>query len=309
MAKEKENLFPLDEIDAIKASPCDYRLLKRIPISTLSKDSNFPVVLNERKPDDIVVQAIVLDTETTGLDSDNDTIIELGMVKFSYSKNRNVILSVDGVFDEYEDTDQELSSVITKITGISKEDIAGKKIDIQDVVDFIKPENTPLIIAHNAGFDRPFFDKRFDSNELLIKLPWACSIKEIPWINLDSKFSKTSLEFLNTSLGYFYDSHRADIDCLALLWVLNKVDNAFSLLRQNALAYHVLLQAFGAPFDIKNDLKKMGFRWNSFIKVWEKEILETEQSTYLDELKKLYTKAPELVKFSKKISCRNRYKK
>lgn len=309
MAKEKENIFPLEEIPNIEKNPRDYCLLKRIPITTLSKDSTFPYVLNETLPDDIVQKIIILDTETTGLNIDSgDTIMELGMVRVSYSKNRSVFLNIEAIYDAYEDTDKEIPELVQIITGITKADIEGKAFDNEEVKNFITDGGkvTPLIIAHNASFDRPFFDQRFPE---LSELPWACSLKEIDWLSLDNSFTKSSLEFLSTEAGFFYDAHRADIDCLALLWLLHYIPDAFKSLRHHASQYTGRFVALNLPFDLKDKVKDLGFRWDSVDRVWYKEILETERAEYKAKMKELYGFASESADIYGKYDAFQRYKK
>ncbi|MCV6022403.1 DNA polymerase III subunit epsilon, partial [Escherichia coli] len=74
----------------------------------------------------------------------------------------------------------------------------------------------PLVVAHNAQFDRPFFEKRFAA---LGHLSWACSASGIDWKALG--FESRKLEYLLLRLGWFYEGHRAATDCLAMAWLFH----------------------------------------------------------------------------------------
>ena len=50
----------------------------------------------------------------------------------------------------------DISSFITELTGITNEMVSGKHIDGSSVSEFLK--DVDLIIAHNAKFDRAFFE-------------------------------------------------------------------------------------------------------------------------------------------------------
>ena len=74
-------------------------------------------------------------------------------------------------------------------------------------------------------------------------------------------------------LGWFYDAHRAEMDCHALLAVLQAelpVARSTGLARLLAAAptLRYRLQATGAPFDAKDALKERGYRWDAAQKVW-----------------------------------------
>ncbi|MGG2479144.1 3'-5' exonuclease, partial [Rhizobium sp. BR5] len=74
-----------------------------------------------------------------------------------------------------------------------------------------------LIIAHNAGFDRPFCEA---FSPIFRDKAWACSVSEIDWSARGFEGSK--LAYLIGQSGYFHDGHRAVDDCFALLEVLEQ---------------------------------------------------------------------------------------
>lgn len=108
---------------------------------------------------------------------------------------------------------------ITELTGITDEKVSGQHIDETMVSDCLK--DAFLIVAHNASFDRPFFEKRFKGFE---EKKWACSLAGIDWSRFG--FKNLKLEDLLLKSGYFYEAHRASIDCLALAWLLHIQNHA-----------------------------------------------------------------------------------
>ncbi|MDP7259990.1 MAG: 3'-5' exonuclease, partial [Anaerolineales bacterium] len=95
---------------------------------------------------------ISLDLETTGLDPDNDVIIEIGAVKFSNER-------VDDEFHTLVNPGRPISRFITQLTGITNEMVAEKPLlaaVLPRLTDFVG--TTPLL-AHNVGFDLGFLRK------------------------------------------------------------------------------------------------------------------------------------------------------
>lgn len=233
-------------------NPNDFRLIERIPFT--KNGNQWPQQLFELVGDEI--EMVILDTETTGLLADEEAIIELGMVKVMYSKSKNRISSIVEVISLYEDPQKPIPENITRLTGITNEMVTGQSIDDAWVADWLS--NSSLIVAHNAKFDRPFFEQRFPQ---LHTLCWACSFQGIDWTMLG--FESRKLKYLLQDSGWFYEGHRASIDCLAVAWLLYNIPESMVQLLQNARKKSVLISAIGAPFDAKDQLKSHGYRWNN----------------------------------------------
>lgn len=216
--------------------------------------------------DDFVGIGVFVDVETTGLDSVEDEIIELGMVKFEYGKKTGKIYRILDKFDAFQEPTKPISEEIEELTGISNEMVAGCNIDTEEVNAFISEAN--VVIAHNANFDRKFIEAKFSVFE---DMPWACSLEDIDWKS--EGFNARSLEFLAFKFGFVYSAHRADVDCLASIHLLSKKlpksgNYAMSELLASARESKILIKAVKAPFEAKDTLKGRGYRWNVEEKVW-----------------------------------------
>lgn len=253
--------FPVDRINEIKEHPEDFRLLERIPITRNDVIQKLPIRFEAPQPNETLVPVVFLDTETTGFDRITDDIIELALVRCTVSLTRNTIVSVDACYGEFQDPGRPLSQKIIEITGITDDLVRGHRIDANKVSNLLC--DGPLVIAHNAGFDRPFFEKFFPN---LADLPWACTQKEINWDALG--FGGKKLEFISQASGYFYDAHRALNDCLALAFILHINQKACEMLLNSARQENYRIFANGAPYDVRNGLKSSGFSWNADQKVW-----------------------------------------
>ncbi|MBW6424887.1 3'-5' exonuclease [Rhizobium sp. XQZ8] len=205
------------------------------------------------------LMGIILDTETTGLNPRKDEIIEIGVIAFTFNE-KGAIGDVTGIYGGLQQPSGPIPGEITRVTGITSEMVAGEVIDIVALRSLIDPAD--LIIAHNAGFDRPFceaFSPAFSSKA------WACSNAEIDWSSRG--FEGTKLGYLIGQAGYFHDGHRAVDDCFALLEVLDRKAQAddltpFAELYRASQRSRVRIFAENSPFDFKDHLKARGYRWS-----------------------------------------------
>jgi DNA polymerase-3 subunit epsilon len=203
--------------------------------------------------------AVIVDTETTGLDHTRDEVIEIGMVAFSYDEDGR-IGDVIGTYNALREPTVPITPEITLLTGIKPEMVKGHTIDLDAVEAFIQPAH--LVIAHNARFDRPFCERLAHGFSLKA---WACSHAEISWSEYGFEGSK--LGYLLSQCGWFHQGHRAVEDCHALLEVLAtplRGDAGWAMSHLLGSARKALLRiwAEGSPFDMKDTLKKRGYRWN-----------------------------------------------
>ncbi|MGV1044469.1 3'-5' exonuclease [Limnohabitans sp.] len=210
-------------------------------------------------------RVIVLDTETTGLDALNEKVIELAMLSVLVDSATGQPVGPVTLYESFEDPGKPIPPQITEITGIDDSMVQGQRIDDAAVTALV--EQADLIVAHNAGFDRPFVEARWP---VFARKAWNCSFAGIDWKKEGSGSAK--LEFLASERGWFYDAHRAQVDCHALLQVLSSLladgQTGLSRLLNGAGQTRYKLRATGAPFEAKDKLKSRGYRWDGEGRVW-----------------------------------------
>ncbi len=220
---------------------------------------------------------IFLDTETTGLDPNSDKVIELAMVPFEFDSAGNIYRLLPE-YNGLNDPHMPIPEIAQKITGITDDMVKGQSIDLDAVKKMLS--DAAIVIAHNAHFDRPFCEDLLDEFK---DISWACSIADINWN--EEGIEGVKLEFLAYKYGFFFEGHRATIDCQAGIEILSKplpVSGDLSLKRllETARQTNIRLWAEGSPFEKKDELKKRGYRWSAGEKgkrkAWYKDILETE---------------------------------
>lgn len=234
----------------------DYRVLRRMVVT-----DDFGLG-PARSP----AQAVVVDTETTGIDTSADRIIELGMVRFEYDTDTHAIHRVVAVYDALEDPGRPIPPESTAIHHITDDMVAGQRIDEPRVHQMLA--GVRLVIAHNASFDRVMLERRMP---VFATLPWGCSLNDVPWA--EEGFPGGKLEYLANCHGLFYEGHRSEIDCRAVVEVLRRplresgTPALRRLLERSAQASY-RIWAIDSPFDTKDLLKTRGYRWNADARCW-----------------------------------------
>lgn len=231
--------------------------------------------------------AVLVDTETTGLLHSRDEIIEIGAVSFTYN-DEGMIGDVIGVYSGLRQPSAPIPAEITRLTGITDEMVSGRYIDIAALDALVEPAD--LVIAHNAGFDRPFCERL---SPAFASKAWACSVTEIRWADLG--FEGNKLGYLVGQSGLFHEGHRATDDCHALLEVLARPagpngTRPFTELLRSSTQSRIRIFAENAPFDMKDHLKGRGYRWSDGSdgrpRAWW---IEVDEELYDEELRYLRT--------------------
>ncbi len=219
----------------------------------------------------------VLDTETSGVNAQKDEVIEIGIRLFRFHKESGQILSKEEGYGALQDPGFPLSAEITRITGITDEMVKGQAIDWERAHRLL--DAAQIVVAHNAGFDRPFVDPRLPLSQKKI---WGCSFRQIDWAA--KGFPSQKLEILAIYHGFFCHAHRALADADTLLQLLgmeSPVDGTVYLkeLLQNAKRRLAHVFATYSPIETKDMLKARGYRWDTEKRVWSKLVYAEERES------------------------------
>jgi DNA polymerase-3 subunit alpha (Gram-positive type) len=173
-----------------------------------------PIVQNSRR-DDFNQTYVILDIETTGLDSVNNEIIEIGAVKI---KKREVIDS----FQCFIKPTKPIPSNITELTGITQsmvEDAPSINVVLPDFFAFC---GDAVLVAHNAPFDLGFIREKARHLGLTINHPVVDTLSLSRELLSDLKRFKLNLvaEHLGVQLK---NHHRANDDAEATGGIMLKL--------------------------------------------------------------------------------------
>lgn len=239
----------------------DYRVLRRFVAPERYAD------LSGRD----VVRAAVVDTETTGTQHEADRIIELGIVVFEFDPATGEVGAILDRYDGLEDPGFPIPPDSTAVHGITDAMVAGQTIDDARVAALLA--DVSLVIAHNAGFDRPFLEARLP---LFESMAWGCSFKQVDWSALGVGSGK--LEYIAVCAGLFYDAHRAQADCEVLLHLLQHPfgeagERPLKRIAAAASMNGFRIGALNSPFETKDILKARGYQWDAQRRLWAVTVL------------------------------------
>ncbi|PCJ41261.1 MAG: DNA polymerase III subunit epsilon [Moraxellaceae bacterium] len=276
---EAVSSIALEQAITVISNNNDLKLLKRVPeqhlFGTASEGSK-------------LFKAAIIDLETLGLDPKAHPIIEIGFLLFSFTSEEGIIEIIE-TYNGLQDPGMPIPTEITKITGITDNDVAGKTIDWELVGRLL--QETDLVICHNASFDRNHLELQSPPfiQDIVKNMAFGCSLKDVDW--RQRGYESTKLEFLNFKAGFFYEGHRALVDCWATLNILAVEPSSFDELKTNVRKRDVLICALNSSFDTKDLLKARGYRWSdgtaALPKAWWTTIEESafnEEKAWLDEI-------------------------
>ena len=179
---------------------------------------------------------VCFDLETTGLDPLYNEIIEIGALKVRDGK-------VAERFMEFIHPQEEISPMITNLTGITNEMVANARPADAVISDFLEFCEDDVLIGHNVGFDYSFM-KSGASNLGLTFEKFGIDTFKIAQRTLKSLPSKSL-----SSLCEYYQienkaAHRAYYDALATAKLYQTLAHYFenedpSLFKQKQLTYKI----------------------------------------------------------------------
>jgi len=156
----------------------------------------------------------ILDTETSGLNVQEDKLIELAIL-LVWVDDDGEITGHMGPVSWLQDPGVELEPEITLITGLANHHLVGKQIDDTAAFGFL--DRADLLVAQNAKFDLAWIEQRYPG---LKGKAWACSCSEINWLKLG--YEGRSQQHLLWQHGWFTNAHRAEADVWSLFWLLQQ---------------------------------------------------------------------------------------
>ncbi len=166
------------------------------------------IVFNNQEYNLFDQEYVVFDTETTGLNSGIDQMIEIGAVKV---KNDEII----DRFDELIACPNPLPKIITELTNITDEMLEGKDSEEEVTKRFLEFVGDLPLVAHNAQFDIAFVSsamKKYNLGEFKNTVIDTMGLAR----NVYPEWRNHKLSTLVKNLNVEWDEdkhHRADYDC------------------------------------------------------------------------------------------------
>ena len=254
--KESEQLNFLDETTKEITNEKEKDLGVKSPLQ--SKDERFGILRNENFPENI----LILDTETTGLDNENDDCLEVGSILFNV-KSRSVLAQHSFLLPVEINNAEKINNIPAEITRLPQ--------PLSEAIKYFESlvRVSNVIVAHNAEFDKKWFGlKKLPQ----IEKPWICSMDDITWPADRQLKTRPSVRDLALAYGVpVWNAHRALTDCIYLAEVFIRCSELEKLLIR-ALEPKVLLRA-EISYEDRYLAKNAGFRWNDAIKgAWSRKM-------------------------------------
>lgn len=204
------------------------------------------------------ISVVAFDVETTGLDGENDEIIEVAANKFTFIPDEKVsFVTVEtGRFSSLVKPKNEISAFITSINHITNEMVKDAP-DLRPVlVDFLRfCGGASILVAHNASFDAKFIGRGIRRNAIPMALnPIFDSLKMVKKIMPEFRSYKLVeiAKRLHGQTGVNLETnrlHRAEYDCIILREIccacLRKRYQCSDMLQASAMKK--LIQIHGKP--------------------------------------------------------------
>jgi DNA polymerase-3 subunit epsilon len=212
-----------------------------------------------------------LDFESTGVDPQEDEIIEVGAVLWDFETATPLRIVSDLVH-----TEREITPEITRITGISRSILTDHGVPLEMAQLHLRQllSFTSYVMAHFGNdFDRPLFERHI-AGSWTPTIHWLDSATDIVYPCETRKLSYLAAEhnFLNPF------AHRAVFDVLTMLRIAStyNIDSIIARAQEPTLYVRAIVS-----FDEKDKAKERGFRWCASQKLWWRSF---KQSDYQREL-------------------------
>ena len=211
---------------------------------------------------------LIVDTETTGLDSNVDRCIEVGAILFNV-RNRSILAQQSFLIPSENNKAEKINRIPSGITQL--------KQPLEEAINYLQAliDSSDLLVAHNAAFDRKWFGK---SPLPIVSKPWLCSMEDIKWPSDRNLRPRPSVRDL--ALAYevpVWNAHRALTDCIYLAEVFRRCD-ALEALLVHGLEPRRLMKA-QISYSERHLAKEAGFRWNDPVEgAWSRRLSDREIS-------------------------------
>ena len=212
---------------------------------------------------------LILDTETTGLDPDQDQCVEVGVILFDVAA-RAVLAQQSFLLPVPVNAAEPINRIPAAVSRRSqpwREALVWFEMLVAAA---------DVVVAHNAAFDRQWFGH---GQLPAIHCPWLCSMDDLRWPADRQLRSRPSVRDLALAYGVpVWSAHRALTDCIYLAEVFARCDDLEQMLSLG-MEPRRLLRA-RVSFDDRHLAREAGFRWNDPVKgAWTRRLSERESAS------------------------------
>lgn len=204
---------------------------------------------------------LIVDTETTGIETDSSSLCEIGAVLFSLP-HRSVLQQVSFLLPITENQAAGINGIAPEVTQLEQ--------PVQQATELFlaMARRADVAVAHNAAFDRSWIEPLLQSEGL----PWVCSCEGMRWPGIRRNPSLTELALAHGVP--VWAAHRALTDCIYLAQVFERHGDMEARIAEalEPRSEVVALVSYGQ----REQAKAAGFRWDPAAKHWSRQCSQSE---------------------------------
>ncbi len=190
-------------------------------------------------------EIVVLDFETTGLSANRHRVIEVCAAILDGD-------TIKGVFNTLVNPGEhvKIPSFITKLTGISKSMLVGQPDSNTVMRDLFKFVGNRWILAHNAAFDKGFYQSEMARSGYEVSNNFLCSLLLARRLLPDAPSHKLSSlkQYLDYRMPEDHHDHRAYSDVLVTIHLWHRLNSKMKILSGlSYLSIDMMLAVSRAP--------------------------------------------------------------
>lgn len=208
------------------------------------------------------MKLLIVDTETTGLNPEQDLVIEVAAILYSV-ENKTVLQQISTLLPVSENNAEHLNKISVAASQLVE-------VDFSNIL-WHMGANADFIVAHNAAFDNQWFDDirlpSFTYKDVNGSVPWICTCSdfEFPY---QQRQGQSLVELAVLHDVPVVSAHRALTDCQLLASIFSNIDDLKERILLAAEPRHEY--AALVSYDHRELAKINGFRWNPERKQWIK---------------------------------------
>lgn len=231
----------------------------------------------------------VLDTETTGIDPDKAglDVIEIACSLYC-TKTRTILKNWSSLMlpldiPEGSEENLDILNPAQEVNGIKPLALCSAPVADADLSFFIQMlEQSDVIVAHNAEFDRPRIIRLLEERGAAYpERPWACTMKYVSFPN--QRNSKVLTHLCSDHEISTMGAHRAMSDVLMLCSLLAKAESLDEQILEAIKPRRQVTLDKAQAYDWKDRAKKHGFWWDGDKKTWFADLTDEQIKTLREE--------------------------
>ncbi len=206
----------------------------------------------------MIRRCLIVDTETTGLDREKDSVIEIGAILYSVEHHTSLIQ-----FSTLQYAPTNAAEPINRIPVAALRDVRERyPLDLDDVLPRLLAD-ADIVVAHRAEFDRGWFAGEWHAK------PWVCTKFDFTWPRQTAEGQSLVPLALEHGIGVSH-AHRALTDC-QLIAALFDVMPFFGCDLQQMFAHAMRPKAVVralVTYEDREKAKAAGFKWDGEKRHW-----------------------------------------